>query len=179
MTLSRSRVERARRSRRVTTSTSPGSSRRNTLASSTRSPRAPLAFSRKTLAHPAAVSSASFRRAHIRREVNGHDAALRPSHPASGPAPIRCRPGPTGCTRSSTTAIAFRSAATATLCGCSRRAAMTGASGIRRSRFRGRRLPIEALDLAPNFLEDFVPDSLFEAVSECAVRMKVFCQPAL
>jgi hypothetical protein len=45
-TLSRSRVDRASLSSRVTTRTSPGSSRLRTLASSARSPRAQLAFSR-------------------------------------------------------------------------------------------------------------------------------------
>ena len=59
ITLSRSRVERASRSRRVTTSTSPGSSRPITLASSGRSVLAPETFSLNTLAQPAAISSAS------------------------------------------------------------------------------------------------------------------------
>src|SRR5262245_44762330 len=58
MMLSRSRVERARRSRRVTTSTSPDSSRRITLASSGLSVFAPEAFSLKMLPQPAACSSA-------------------------------------------------------------------------------------------------------------------------
>jgi hypothetical protein len=43
--LSKSRVERASRSRRVTIRTSPGSSRRSNLASPARSLRAPLTFS--------------------------------------------------------------------------------------------------------------------------------------
>src|SRR5262249_37462697 len=58
MMLSRSRVERARRSRRVTTSTSPDSSRRITLASSGLSVFAPETFSLKMLPQPAACSSA-------------------------------------------------------------------------------------------------------------------------
>src|SRR5215470_3740065 len=58
MMLSRSRVERARRSRRVTTSTSPDSSRRITLASSGLSVFAPETFSLEMLPQPAACSSA-------------------------------------------------------------------------------------------------------------------------
>src|SRR5262249_49262701 len=58
MMLSRSRVERARRSRRVTTSTSPDSSRRITFASWGLSVFAPETFSLKMLPQPAACSSA-------------------------------------------------------------------------------------------------------------------------
>src|SRR5262249_33833140 len=58
-TLSRSRVERARRSRRTTINTSPGSSRRMIFASSGRSVLAPEIFSLNTLAQPAAISSLS------------------------------------------------------------------------------------------------------------------------
>jgi hypothetical protein len=57
--LSRSLVERARRSSRVTTRTSPGSSLRIAFASSGRSVLAPETFSLNTLAAPAANSSAS------------------------------------------------------------------------------------------------------------------------
>src|SRR5262245_52218910 len=58
MMLSKSLVERARRSRRVTTRTSPDSSRRITFASWGLSVFAPEAFSLKMLPQPAACSSA-------------------------------------------------------------------------------------------------------------------------
>src|SRR5262245_30658534 len=60
MMLSKSLVERARRSRRVTTRTSPDSSRRITFASWGLSVFAPEAFSLKMLPQPAACSSASW-----------------------------------------------------------------------------------------------------------------------
>jgi len=59
-TFSRSLVDLASRSRRVTTSTSPGWSRLSALTSSTRSPRAPDPFSPKILAQPAACSSVTW-----------------------------------------------------------------------------------------------------------------------
>jgi len=59
ITLSRSRVDLASRSSRVTTSTSPGSSRPIAFTSSGRSVLAPDIFSLNTLAQPAAISSAS------------------------------------------------------------------------------------------------------------------------
>src|SRR5215207_871618 len=54
--LSRSRVERASRSRRVTRTTSPGLRARRRRVSSGRSARAPLTFSRKTFSAPAPLS---------------------------------------------------------------------------------------------------------------------------
>jgi hypothetical protein len=57
--MSWSRVERASRSNRVTTSTSPGASLHNALANSARSVFAPDTFSLNTLTQPAARSSAS------------------------------------------------------------------------------------------------------------------------
>jgi len=58
-TFNKSRVDRAKRSRRVTISTSPGSSRLISLASSARSVFAPETFSLNTLATPAAINSAT------------------------------------------------------------------------------------------------------------------------
>jgi hypothetical protein len=40
-------------------------------------------------------------------------------------------------------------------------------------------LTIEALDLAPNFLEDFDSDSLLDAVPGGMIRMKLLCQVTL
>src|SRR5262249_370357 len=58
-TFNKSRVDCARRSKRVTITTSPGSSRLISLASSARSVFAPETFSLNTLAQPSASSSAS------------------------------------------------------------------------------------------------------------------------
>jgi hypothetical protein len=58
-TFRRSRVERASRSNRVMTSTSPGSNARSAFVNSARSDLAPETFSRKSLVQLAVVSSAT------------------------------------------------------------------------------------------------------------------------
>jgi hypothetical protein len=59
------------------------------------------------------------------------------SHPAFPPAPTSRRSAPTGCTRSSTMGIAFRSTGRARWCGSSPAAALTGLTANPHQRLRG------------------------------------------